>query len=68
MKKCDTCWGTGEDLDHESIGRDARRHRLSRARTLRVQATRLGISESFLCLLELGKRKWTEDLYRKATA
>jgi len=67
MKKCGKCWGTGREPDHSALGMDARDHRISRARTLAVQALRLGITEGYLSLLENGKRKWTEELYRKAT-
>ena len=65
MKKCDTCWGTGVDLDHCELGQHAKAARHSRFMLLREQAKALGISESFLCLLEAGKRKWTKDLYQK---
>lgn len=67
MKKCDKCWGTGVEPNHADLGREAREWRRQRKFTLGEMAKRLGITEGYLSLLENGKRKWTEELYRKAT-
>jgi transcriptional regulator with XRE-family HTH domain len=67
MGKCPCCWGTGMELDHEQLGAIARQFRKSRGQSLKVAAKILGITEGYLSLLENGKRKWTEELYRKAT-
>jgi len=65
-KKCDKCWGTGKALNHAKLGRKARRRREEVGSSLRAAARLLGVSESFLCLLESGKRSWTKALYERA--
>jgi len=67
MTECRKCWGTGKVIDHQELGAQARRLRRKRGLSLGVMARRLGISEGFLCYLEIGKRSWTPELYRKAT-
>ena len=67
MKKCEKCWGTGREPDQELLGYRARRAREARKESLTEAARDLGISAGFLSYLESGNRKWTEELYRKAT-
>jgi len=66
MNPCKKCWGTGVQLDHAKLGREARVHRLQAKLKLSEKARAMGISESQLCLLEAGKRGWSEGLFRKA--
>ena len=66
MKKCDKCWGTGMPIDHEQVGLEAYRARVDRCEGLEKAAGRMGISVSYLSLLESGKRTWTRELYERA--
>lgn len=63
--KCKRCWGTGKRINHRLLGKAAKKVRLARGWSLMGTAKRLGISDAFLCLLESGKRSWTEKLYRQ---
>lgn len=63
MIKCNACWGSGKALDHKRLGVNAHTRRLARGLSLKVVAASLGISESHLCLLEKGRRRWTEAWY-----
>jgi transcriptional regulator with XRE-family HTH domain len=67
MKKCDKCWGTGVEPNHYYLGMEARERRRKLNLTLGDMSKSLGISTGYLSYLESGKRKWTEELYRKAT-
>lgn len=67
MKECDKCWGTGKVIDHRDLGRRVRRIRRDRGLSLKALAMELGVSSGFLSLLESGKRRWTQDLWNKAT-
>lgn len=67
MKPCEKCWGTGEAVDHEKLGKKARKRRRRAGFSLKQAAVVLGVSEAMLCLLENGKRNWTKELYEKAT-
>ena len=65
--KCDKCWGTGSQIKHAKLGRFVKSLRNRRGLSLKAMSRRMGISDAFLCLLENGKRSWTEELYNKAT-
>ena len=59
---CPECFGTGWKVDHRLVGQCLKK---LRKRPLRDMAASMGISASLLCLLEQGKRKWTEDVIAK---
>ena len=60
--KCPCCDGSGEELDPEVVGREMYARRTDANIGLRALAKRLGISHTYLTLLEQGKRKWTPTL------
>ena len=62
--KCPCCDGSGEELDPEVVGREMRRKRVTShpALGVREMAGKLGLSHTYLTLLEQGKRKWTPTL------
>ena len=45
-------------IQHEETGSEARLQREKRQLSLRKVATKMNISPSYLCDLELGRRKW----------
>jgi len=53
-------------IDHAKVGLEAYRARVERCEGLEKAAQRMGISVSYLSLLESGKRTWTKDLYERA--
>lgn len=61
--KCEKCWGTGEVIDQKRLGRLMRELREARGESLKDAAQRIGVSISFLCLMEQGKRGWSQDKY-----
>jgi transcriptional regulator with XRE-family HTH domain len=56
---CTCCHGTGLQLDHKAIGEELGELRKSKRKTLKEVAGVLGVTSSFLCDLEHGKRYWT---------
>lgn len=66
MKDCARCWGTGKEINHLRLGRSVRRLREERGISLKAFADRMGITPSFLCYLEQGKRHWSQELWKKA--
>lgn len=66
MSICPKCFGRGKVPDHRKIGRAARHRRMRAGLTLQQAGDALGVSDTFLCLLEHGKRSWTMELYKKA--
>lgn len=61
--------GTRPIIDHVQTGIKIRMHRYSKGVTMEETARRMGISASYLCDLELGRRHWCEALvarYQKA--
>ena len=61
-KPCHCCHGSGEETSAVAIGHTMRCLRLKKLIGLRVMAERMGISHTFLSLLEQGKRNWTAKL------
>lgn len=53
---CRRCSGTGREPDARAIGTSVRRLREASGRSLRDVAEALGITASYLCDLELGRR------------
>lgn len=62
---CKRCNGSGLEFDQKEFGADVRRRREAVGWTLRAAAKRIGISESYLSDLELGRRHWNADIIRK---
>ena len=60
--KCPCCDGSGEELDPEVVGREMHAKRTHAHIGLREMAGKLGLSHTYLTLLEQGKRKWTPTL------
>lgn len=58
QKQCDKCGGTGQLLDPIRLKRQRRRAELSQ----RTMAKRMGITASYLCDLEHGRRDWNAQL------
>lgn len=68
-KPCQHCAGTGKEPDHRQLGEDLRRFREWHEASLTAVAEELGLSKSYVCDLELGRRNWRMDLidrYRAA--
>ena len=65
MAECEKCWGTGRVIDHRALGSKARKRRRTLGLSLKAVARYAGITPSFLCYLESGKRAWTEELHQK---
>ena len=51
--------------DHEATGRTAQERRWSMGVGLRELARRMGLSASYVCDLEHGRRAWNEDRIRR---
>lgn len=66
MNKCPTCWGTGKELDHYKMGQKVRAARLKAGLQIKEVALQIGITDSMLCYMELGKRRWTRESYALA--
>lgn len=62
---CPACHGTGHVLDHKTIGRRMQAARHAKGVSLRVMAKRIGVSHSYLCLLEKGQRHWPWKLQNR---
>lgn len=62
--KCPRCGGSGTVLS----GTWARRRRLSTGMSLRAVATRMEITASYLCDLELGHRPFNPEMERRFRA
>ncbi len=63
--KCEQCNGTGESLNHKELGRERREARVELGVSLRDMAELMGLSHSYLCQLELGRRAWGSTLLRR---
>ena len=61
VRACRRCGGSGHEPDDRAIGERMRRRRKGASRSLRWLAQRLGFTASYLCDLELGRRRWTPD-------
>jgi hypothetical protein len=57
--ECPRCQGTGQILDQRELGRELRALRVASQMTLRAMSERLGITATYLCDLELGRRVWS---------
>jgi transcriptional regulator with XRE-family HTH domain len=66
--KCNYCNGTGKRPDEALIGKQMRSHRKQSGLTLKAVAQNMGLSISFLCLLEKGSRHWTTGLVNRYLA
>jgi len=70
-RKCKRCGGNGEEQDSSAIGETMRRARRGAGLTLAIIAKRGGVTASYLCDLENGRRHWGPELialYRAAVA
>ena len=67
MRDCEKCWGTGKEINHLQLGRHARQARERSGLSLKAAAKLLGITDSYLCYLEQGKRGWSKELWHKAS-
>lgn len=66
--KCKCCLGTGVTQNWAAIGRECRARRLDAGLSLIDLSHELGVSVSFLSLLELGKRHWNHELLDRFNA
>ena len=53
-------------IDHQKFGLEAWKFRADRCESLDEASRRMGISPSYLSLLESGKRTWTKELFERA--
>lgn len=60
MKKCPKCKGVGYVQDDSEIGKDLSIKRREALLTLREVSASMGLSISYVCDLEKGRKKWTE--------
>ena len=56
--KCHRCGGSGLEPDYRTLGKRARKARLSLGLSLREAARRIGATAAYLCDLEYGRRAW----------
>lgn len=68
MTVCSHCGGTGQEPDDKAIGEEVRRTRLKTGMSLREMAGRLEITPSYLCDLELGRRRWNVEKRQRVEA
>lgn len=61
-RDCQHCAGTGKEPDHRQLGEDLRRFREWHEATLTNVAAEMGLSKSYVCDLELGRRPWRQEL------
>ena len=62
MIDCHCCKGSGEELNHKSVGEEMRRQREARGFTQTKVANRMKMSKAYLSDLEWGARNWRPDL------
>ena len=58
---CTRCGGTGYEVDDKALGHEMRVARLRKGLSLRDCAQQMGITPSYLCDLELGRRRWPAE-------
>lgn len=68
MKPCPRCQGTGEVIDHAAIGAEMQAKRKASKMTLVQMGNLMGLSFSYICDLEHGRRNWSEELKSKYLA
>lgn len=62
QRDCRACHGSGHEPDPRAIGKELRRAREERMTSLRSVARELGVTAPYVVDLELGRRKWNEEL------
>lgn len=55
--------GTGHEINHKEFGKVCHDTRKGRGIRQDHLAAAMGISKTYLCYLERGKKKWTQDIY-----
>lgn len=61
-KNCHCCEGSGKEIDQKQLGLALSGLRLRSGIGLRDMARRVGISHTYLKLLEKGDRVWTSEI------
>jgi Predicted transcriptional regulator with C-terminal CBS domains len=64
---CPRCNGTGKIYDNKKIGRSLKQMRVAAGVSSQKVADIMGYSQTYIVLLEAGRRNWTERLVRKFT-
>lgn len=64
---CKRCGGTGREQDDRAIGERMRKKREAKDISLRDLGARLGLTASYLCDLELGRRRWSPKNIKRYT-
>jgi len=59
---CRRCGGSGVEVDDRDIGKRMRKLRQKRGLSLRDAAKKMQVTASYLCDLELGRRRWRAEL------
>lgn len=68
-KHCQCCGGSGQEIDHKSVGVEMRALRLKANFTQEAVAKEMGYTGAYICDLEKGRRYWTPaliEIYKRA--
>jgi len=65
MKVCPKCGGTGTIQDDKILGAQLKKKREKAGLPLREVARQMGLSASYICDLEHGRRSWSADLKKR---
>jgi len=68
VKRCRRCDGTGVEPDQIKIGAAMRARRQDAKMTMQDVGNLLGLTRSYICDLELGRRAWNADLLARYRA
>ncbi len=61
-KTCHCCGGNGKEFDHVSVGEEMKRRRKATGKSQSEVAKIMGVSDPYICDLELGRRNWRQEL------
>lgn len=65
LKPCRCCDGSGKEVDQVSVGKEMRALREAKGMKLTRASEKMGISTTYLCDLEFGRRKWSQERINK---
>lgn len=62
---CSYCEGTGKTIDREATGKEMRLKRLRLRISAAKVAERLGVTRSYIALLEFGHKNWSPEMLER---